>query len=70
MLHFTDINRNNPASFLSDFTELDYDVVGLSWYPKWSSHGTISAMGEKVSAIIPLQNFAEGKYLLMATKKE
>ena len=24
--------------------------------------------GEKVSAIIPLQNFAEGKYLLMATK--
>ena len=25
--------------------------------------------GEKVSAIIPIQNFAEGKYLLMATKK-
>ena len=25
--------------------------------------------GEKVSAVIPLQNFAEGKYLLMATKK-
>ncbi len=24
--------------------------------------------GEKVSAVIPLQNFAEGKYLLMATK--
>ena len=24
--------------------------------------------GEKISAIIPLQNFAEGKYLLMATK--
>ena len=23
--------------------------------------------GEKVSAIIPLQNFADGKYLLMAT---
>lgn len=56
MLHFTDINRNNPASFLSDFTELDYDVVGLSWYPKWSSHGTISAMGEKVSAIIKSYN--------------
>lgn len=25
--------------------------------------------GEKVSAVIPIQNFAEGKYLLMATKK-
>ena len=25
--------------------------------------------GEKISAVIPLQNFAEGKYLLMATKK-
>ncbi len=25
--------------------------------------------GEKISAIIPIQNFAEGKYLLMATKK-
>ena len=25
--------------------------------------------GEKVSAVIPLQNFAEGKYLLMATKQ-
>ena len=25
--------------------------------------------GEKISAIIPLQNFAEGKYLLMATKR-
>ena len=25
--------------------------------------------GEKVSAVIPLQNFADGKYLLMATKK-
>ena len=24
--------------------------------------------GEKISAIIPIQNFAEGKYLLMATK--
>ena len=24
--------------------------------------------GEKVSAIIPIQNFADGKYLLMATK--
>ena len=24
--------------------------------------------GEKVSAVIPIQNFAEGKYLLMATK--
>ena len=25
--------------------------------------------GEKISAVIPLQNFAEGKYLLMATKQ-
>ena len=25
--------------------------------------------GEKVSAVIPIQNFAEGKYLLMATKR-
>ncbi len=25
--------------------------------------------GEKVSAVIPIQNFADGKYLLMATKK-
>lgn len=25
--------------------------------------------GEKISAVIPIQNFAEGKYLLMATKK-
>ena len=25
--------------------------------------------GEKVSAVIPIQNFAEGKYLLMGTKK-
>ena len=24
--------------------------------------------GEKISAVIPIQNFAEGKYLLMATK--
>ncbi len=25
--------------------------------------------GEKISAVIPIQNFAEGKYLLMGTKR-
>ncbi|MCR5219141.1 glycosyl hydrolase 53 family protein [Treponema sp.] len=57
MLHFTDINRNNPVSYLSSFDTafetygVDYDVVGLSYYPKWSSHGTIDALGSKIASI-------------------
>ena len=51
MLHFTDINRNDPESFLSKFTALDYDVVGLSYYAEWSSHGTLDSLGKKISQI-------------------
>ncbi|MBO6177049.1 MAG: glycosyl hydrolase 53 family protein [Treponema sp.] len=51
MLHFTDINRSNPVNYLSSFSSLDYDVVGLSYYPKWASHGTIESLGEKIAAI-------------------
>jgi len=25
-------------------TEVDYDVIGLSWYPFWNTHGTIDAL--------------------------
>lgn len=57
MLHFTDINRGNPVTYLANFKTafatagVDYDVVGLSYYPEWSSHGSLSALGEKIASI-------------------
>ncbi|MCR4733915.1 MAG: arabinogalactan endo-1,4-beta-galactosidase [Treponema sp.] len=57
MLHFTDINRNNPVDYLANFDtafdsyDVDYDIVGLSWYSEWSSHGSLAALGEKIAAI-------------------
>ena len=57
MLQFTDINRNNPLNYLSNFKTafeaagVDYDVIGLSWYSEWSSHGTLAALGEKIAAL-------------------
>jgi len=38
---FTDRSDNGrPATY----TSVDYDVVGLSWYPFWSSHRSIDAL--------------------------
>lgn len=55
MLHFTDIKRNDVLANLSKYNEqfssLDYDVVGLSYYPKWSSHGTIDNLGNVIKTI-------------------
>ncbi len=57
MLHFTDINRGNPLTYLASFKTafetagVDYDVVGLSYYPEWSSHGSLSALGEKIASL-------------------
>lgn len=57
MLQFTDISRNNPLNYLSNFKTafdsagVDYDVIGLSWYSEWSSHGTLAELGEKIAAL-------------------
>ena len=51
MLHFTDVNRNSPLNFLSSFSDLDYDIVGLSWYSEWASHGTLENLGYLISGI-------------------
>lgn len=51
MLHFTDINRNNPLNYLDKFENLDYDIIGLSWYSKENSHGTIANLGNLIKTI-------------------
>ena len=53
MLQFTDIKRRSPVEYLRSpyFEALDYDVVGLSWYPEWASHGTLAYLGEQIAEI-------------------
>ena len=51
MLHFTDIERNNPLNYLEKFSDLDYDIVGLSYYAEWASHGTLASLGTKIAGI-------------------
>ena len=51
MLQFTDISRNSPLNFISSFADLDYDIVGLSWYSEWASHGTLENLGSVISKI-------------------
>lgn len=51
MLQFTDVKRISPLGFLSSFSNLDYDIVGLSWYPEWASHGTLEELGALISEV-------------------
>ena len=51
MLQFTDVGRKSPLTYLDSFKDLDYDIVGLSWYPEWSSHGTLANLGKLISDI-------------------
>ncbi len=53
MLQFTDIKRRSPVDYLRSpkFQALDYDIVGLSWYSEWASHGSLAYLGEVISEI-------------------
>ena len=50
IVHVT--SSNQPASLLNRLktAELDYDIIGLSYYPWENNHGTISDMIDKVSS--------------------
>ena len=45
-------SSNSPTKLLDTLksANLDYDIIGLSYYPWESSHGTISAMKDKIKA--------------------
>ncbi len=51
MLQFTDVGRQSPLTYLDSFKDLDYDIVGLSWYSEWASHGTLANLGKLISDI-------------------
>lgn len=51
MLQFTDVGRKSPLTYLDSFKDLDYDIVGLSWYSEWASHGTLANLGKLISDI-------------------
>lgn len=51
MLQFTDVGRKSPLTYLDSFKDLDYDIVGLSWYSEWASHGTLANLGNLISDI-------------------
>jgi len=44
-------SSNSPETILNTLKKgnLDYDVIGLSYYPRYSSHGTIATMKSRVS---------------------
>jgi len=52
MLHLAS-NGSNLKSYFDKFdsANLNYDIVGLSWYPNEAKHGTIQKLGENIAFI-------------------
>lgn len=70
MLHFTNIKQTAPSGYMSDVKtklaalNVDFDVVGLSYYPRWSSHGTLT---EFASAIDYIKNTCGKEVVIVET---
>lgn len=41
-------SSNNPATCLSTIKDVDFDIIGLSYYPSLNSHGTIQEMKSNI----------------------
>ena len=50
VLHLASSNSPSPADFTVSGTTVDYDIIGISYYPDYSSHGTISTLKERISS--------------------